>query len=311
MKTQAIHFTAFGNAAIVQISSEPLTSFPFLPAGPAIKSGGLIISELTASGSVGQLAALNKTADYLLLTDADVLTGAKQNRVVNRSVLLAPSARTVIGVSCVERLRWNYRSSSFSTPGSVADPNLRSRKAGTFSRMKPADETDFRDTQGEVWDHVSANLACEGVHSQTESYEELLQFRMQKAERAFPGCNPADGCNGLAVLIDGKVISADLFGNEESYRYYFPMLRDAAFTLSRPGTKKNQHEMHESYFRALEAIDEFSDALRHPEESHPGAGTLNMVETERLVGFSLIHGEEMIHNALFVRQEQSTKPFAD
>ena len=303
MKTKAIHFTAFGNAALVQVSSEPLTSFPFSPAGPAIRSGGLIISELTAMGSVGQITALNKTAEYLLLTDADVLTGAKQNRVVNRSVLLAPSGKTVIDVSCVERLRWNFRSTSFSSPGSVADPGLRSRKAGTFSKRKPGHEMDFRDTQGEVWDHVSANLACEGVHSQTESYEELLQFRMQKAERAFPECNPADGCNGLAVIIDRKVISADLFGNEESYRYYFPMLRDAAFTLSRPGAKKNQPEMHEAYFRALEAIDEFNDAGRHPEESHPGAGTLHMVESDRLVGFSLMHGQEMIHNALFARQE--------
>ncbi|MCB0801305.1 MAG: hypothetical protein KDB91_12440, partial [Bacteroidales bacterium] len=282
-------------------------SLPFLPAGPAIKSGGLIISELTASGSVGQLTALNKTACYLLLTDADVLTGAKQNRVVNRSVLLAPSSKTVIEVSCVERLRWDYRSSSFSTPGSVADPDLRSRKAGTFSRMKPDQGSGVRNTQGEVWDHVSANLACEGVHSQTESYEELLQFRMQKAERAFPGCNPADGCNGLAVILDGKVISADIFGNEESFKYYFPMLRDAVFTLSRHGADREQPDMHEAYFRALEAIDEFNDAGRHPEESHPGAGTLNMVETERLVGFSLVHGEEMIHNALFTRNDPSTR----
>jgi hypothetical protein len=309
MKTKAIHFTAFGNAAIVQVSSQPLSSFPFLPAGPAIKSGGLIISELTASGSVGQLAALNKTDDYLLLTDADVLTGAKQNRVVNRSVQLAPSSKTVIEVSCVERLRWDYRSTSFSTPGSVADPNLRSRKAGTFSRMRPA--PGFRNTQGEVWDHVSENLACEGVHSQTESYEELLQVRMQKTERVFPVCSPAEGCNGLAVILGGKVISADIFGNEESYKFYFPMLRDAAFTLSRHGAKKEQIEMHEAYFRALEAIDEFNDASRHPEEAHPGAGTLSMVETERLVGFSLVHGEEMIHNALFARQDPATKFFAE
>ncbi len=174
MNTKAIHFTAFGNAAIVQVSSEPLSSFPFLPAGPAISNGGLIISELTASGSVGQLTTLNNTADYLLLTDADVLTGAKQNRVVNRSVLLAPSAKTVIEVSCVERLRWSFRSSSFSTPGSVADPGLRSRKAGTFSRMRPEHGTHFRNTQGEVWDHVYSSLACEGVNSRTESYEELL-----------------------------------------------------------------------------------------------------------------------------------------
>jgi hypothetical protein len=196
MKTKAMQFTAFGDAAIVQVSSEPLTSFPFLPAGPAILSGGLIISELTAMGSVGRLTALNKTANYLLITDADVLTGAKQNRVINRSVLLAPSVKTVIDVSCVERLRWNYRSSSFSTPRSVADPSLRRRKAGTFSRMKPEREMDFRNTQGEVWDHVSKKLISECVTSHTESYEELLHYRLAKTEMDFPECKPAEDCNG-------------------------------------------------------------------------------------------------------------------
>ncbi|MBE0674967.1 MAG: hypothetical protein IH591_09930 [Bacteroidales bacterium] len=301
MQTKAIHFTAFGNAALVQVSSEPLTSFPFAPAGPAIRSGGLIISELTAMGSVGELTALNKTDEYLLLTDAEVLTGAKQNRVVNRSVLLPPSAKTVIEVSCVERLRWNYRSSSFSTPGSVADPNLRSKKAGTFSRMKPEDETYFRNTQGEVWDHVHTSLACEGVRSRTESYEELLKHRLAKAERAFPESNPAEGCNGLSVIIDGKVISVDLFGNEESYRYYFPMLRDAAFTLSLHGAKQKQIDDHEAYFKTLEAIDGFNDSGRKAEETYPGAGTLHMVESDRLVGFSLMANEEQIHHAFFAK----------
>lgn len=269
----------------------------------------LIISELTATGSVGQLAALNNTAGYLLLTDADILTGAKQNRVINRSVLLAPSSKTVIEVSCVERLRWHYRSTSFNTPGTVADPGLRSRKADTFSRMRPGHKAGFRDTQAEVWDHVSQHLECEGVHSSTESYEELLQFRMQKADLVLPECNPAEGCNGLAVILDGKVISADIFGNEESYKYYFPMLRDAAFTLSRPGAEKDQYDIHEAYFKALSAIDDFNDAARHPEEGHPGAGTLHMVETQQLVGFSLMHGEEMIHNALFARQDIETRLF--
>lgn len=302
MKTKAMHFTSFGNAALVQVSSESLTSFPFHPAGPAISSGGLIISELTAMGSVSQLSALNNTGDYLLLTDADVLTGAKQNRIVNRSVLLAPSGKTVIEVSCVERLRWNYRSTSFSTSGSVADPTLRGRKAGTFSRMKPEHGMDFRGTQGEVWDHVSANLACEGLRSQTESYSELLHFRLEKSERAFPECNPAEGCNGLFVLVDGKVVSADLFGNEESYKYYFPMLRNAAFTLSRPNEKNHQIEIHEAYYKTIEALDGFNDAGRKAEESYPGAGTLQMVESDGLVGFSLMYNEDLIHNALFARQ---------
>jgi len=217
--------------------------------GPPSRGGGLVISELTASGSVGQLTALNQTDDYLLLTDADVLTGAKQNRVVNRSMLLAPSAKTVIEVSCVERLRWNYRSSSFSTPGSVADPNLRCRKAGTFTRMKPEGEVHFRNTQGEVWDHVHMSLASEGVNSQTESYEELLKHRMSKAERAFPECNPAEGCNGLAVLVEwGGYLGRPSSGTRSRTAIISRCSGMRHSTLSRTSENKDQIDMHEAYF---------------------------------------------------------------
>ncbi len=112
-----------------------------------------------------------------------------------------------------------------------------------------------------------------------------------------------EGCNGIAVLIDGKVISVDLFGNKETYRYYFPMLRDSAFTLSRSNAEKSQVDNHEAFFRTLEAIDGFNDASRQIEEGHPGTGTLHMVESDRLVGFSLTHNEELIHNAFFAKQD--------
>ena len=79
--------------------------------------------------------------------------------------------------------------------------------------------------------------------------------------------------------------------------------RDASFTPSRPGTEKNQIDDHEAYFKTLEAIDEFNDASRTAEEHHPGAGTLCMTKTGRLVGFSLMHKDELIHNALFVKQD--------
>jgi hypothetical protein len=98
------------------------------------------------------------------------------------------------------------------------------------------------------------------------------------------------------------VISADLFGNEESYRYYFPMLRDAAFTLSSPTAKKKQIDVHEAYFKAMEAFDEFSDADHKAEELYTGSGTLYVVDSEHLTGFSLTYNNELIHNALFARQ---------
>jgi len=38
------------------------------------------------------------------------------------------------------------------------------------------------------------------VSAQMRDAEDLLKHRLAKAERAFPECNPAEGCNGLYLI---------------------------------------------------------------------------------------------------------------
>lgn len=82
---------------------------------------------------MSKLLAINTTSDFLLLTDMDILKGAKQNRVVNTSVLIAPNSKSELDVSCVERFHWTYTSPSFKISPNAIDFNLRSAKASTIS----------------------------------------------------------------------------------------------------------------------------------------------------------------------------------
>lgn len=301
MKTTTNQFTSYGNLAIVQFTVEPVATLPFKPAVPELQTGGLVVTEATGEGIVGTLIAVNNTESFLLLTDADVLTGAKQNRVLNRSVLLKPMSKTSLDVSCVERRRWHYTSGNFDNSRNVADPDLRREKASSSASGLRADGFEMNDTQMRVWSHVRLKMEETNFASNTESYSDLQEFRMNEMRREFPECEPDKEANGMAVFMDSKVLCADIFGNQEVYRYYFPMLRDSAFRMAKTGKKQKSPDMHEAYYKVAEALDNFETAARHPEESYPGAGTSKIAESQDLLGFELTMENQVIHSVFFAK----------
>jgi len=61
----------------------------FMMLDEALGSGGLAITELDDSGSVPELKVTNKSDRRVLMLDGEELVGAKQNRVLNVTVLIA------------------------------------------------------------------------------------------------------------------------------------------------------------------------------------------------------------------------------
>jgi len=79
----------------------------------------LKITEINKGGSVPELKVTNTAMQYVLLLDGEELMGAKQNQVLNATVLLRPNSETVIPVSCTEQGRCAYSSEEFSSSGHV------------------------------------------------------------------------------------------------------------------------------------------------------------------------------------------------
>jgi len=105
----------------------------YLTLAPALAQGQLTITEASESGSVPELRVVNKGDLPILLIDGEELVGAKQNRVLNTSILLEPDAETVIPVSCTEQGRWAYTSLHFADSGVVMDRRTRARKVRSVS----------------------------------------------------------------------------------------------------------------------------------------------------------------------------------
>ena len=92
-----------------------LTIFPLF--GSGIKGGGYltldealalkcsVVTEVSEGGSVPELKFVNSGDKPVFLLDGEELIGAKQNRILNLSILVPAGKTLIIPVSCVEAVR--------------------------------------------------------------------------------------------------------------------------------------------------------------------------------------------------------------
>src|SRR5262245_12353641 len=100
------------------IQHEALTVFPlFTPANAAadylladegLAAGAVTVAAGGEAGAVPTLVVPSQADSPVLFLEGEELRGAKQNRVLNTSVLVARRSRTPSPVSCVEQGRWRY-----------------------------------------------------------------------------------------------------------------------------------------------------------------------------------------------------------
>src|SRR5205814_4157715 len=74
---------------------------------------GLTVSEIGAEGVVELLALENPLDEYVLLYEGEELVGAKQNRILDQTILVGAKAALKIPAECVERGRWSHHTQHF------------------------------------------------------------------------------------------------------------------------------------------------------------------------------------------------------
>src|SRR5215467_3164493 len=85
----------------------------YLLSDEAIQAGSVTVQEVSEGGSVPNLLVENIGDIRVLFLEGEELVEAKQNRILNTSVLLPARSKIKIPVSCVERGRWAYKSRQF------------------------------------------------------------------------------------------------------------------------------------------------------------------------------------------------------
>ncbi len=181
----------------------------YLLASEAIDAGMLTVTEVDESGTVPELLAVNNADRPILLLDGEELQGAKQNRILNTSVLLPPKSKTRIPVSCVEEGRWSHTSPTFKT-GNYAPSSLRQRKSRDvqFSlRACGRAESD----QGAVWDNVAEHIEACAAPSPTRAMSDAMDTLAEVLGRYHEALPYPSGTCGVVAAVCGRFVAADAF----------------------------------------------------------------------------------------------------
>jgi hypothetical protein len=295
---------SYKNLAVFPVLSDYVIPFDYLTLDEALKEDLIEVVEIDKGGSVPELRVINKSDKMVLILDGEELVGAKQNRIVNTTILIPAMETVVIPVSCVEEGRWSYATERFHSEERIMAPMMRAAKASqvNFSLRQSGD---FRSDQGAIWNEISAKASRREAESDSMAMAEIYKKDQTNIQDYLQNFAMVDSQIGAIFLINGKVVGMDCFGKIETFQKAFKKIV-------------------ESY--ALDAIDWFDPKLK-PETSkakvknfvktaneanvktHPsvGLGTDCRLDSDICAGFALAHEDQVLHLSVFARESEGKK----
>jgi len=251
-------------------------------------AGGLLKVYEKGQGRVQEVIVRNTSRSTIFLMAGEIISGAKQNRVIATDVLLrADGPEVAVPVYCVERGRWAGDKMSFTTEKSFANAALRD-----MAQSKAGQEV--------VWEEVKRVSAEAGVESKTGNFQDVVNDKAVKEAldeygKIMP--EPPRRCIGVAIAINNQVIGVELFANEALFTELWPKIRR--------GYALDAYPMFDEYqkTRWLRLIDErdvrnFLDRVneaRFARRDGIDLGFMYSIRGDGLSGEGLVHGTSVVH----------------
>ena len=285
----------FNNMAIIPLFSPTNGSAQYLSLGEAMGKGLLTVTEVSQSGAVPELKVVNKGGLPVLLLDGEELAGAKQNRVLNTTILLMENSETIIPVSCTEHGRWDYSTLAFAESGNIMSQNLRAKKASSVHRtLKEA--MSYRGNQGEVWNDIHCLSMQAKVNSRTGAMRDVYESKKEDLDGYMKAFQYVPRQKGILVMINGRVMGLDILSLEAVYEALHPKLVKsyAMDALVQQGEKGDSGSVDNG-----RAFIEKARQCREEKFKSVGHGWDHRFEGPAIVGSALIHQEKVIHMAFF------------
>lgn len=207
-------------------SSRNLTVFPiveeydagkvYLALKEAFAQELVSIEEVSEGGLVPNLKIINKAQVPVLLVDGEELKGAKQNRIVNTSLLIPAESEAVIPVSCTEAGRWRYTSRNFEDAGHMMNAKARYKKSMRVSANLMS-FGNYDAEQGKVWEDVDKLHRRSATSSLTRAMNDAYEQKESELTGFLNAFQPIPGQKGMLIFLNGHFFAIEYVSRSIAY----------------------------------------------------------------------------------------------
>lgn len=231
----------------------------YLTLDDALATNRFRIGEVSISGSVPELMVFNGLSQPVLLLDGEELVGAKQNRVLNLTIMIPANTKMTIPVSCVEAGRWQHRSNSFTGTDRAQFARGRAMKLTQVTRSLDAMNTRSSD-QHSVWREIKEKSDRMSVTSATAAMSELYENNQTKLNEFVKAMPRTEKQVGAVFLIGGKIVGLDAFDSANTFAKAAPKLMrsyaiDALDNPAKAATNDSAKDVVQSFLNEIAAVD--------------------------------------------------------
>jgi hypothetical protein len=195
----------------------------YLTLDEALAQGWAKVTEVSEHGSVPTLRVTNVGAKPVLIIDGEELVGAKQNRIVNLTILVAAKSALDIPVSCVEAGRWGGRSRHFAAAPRAHYAAARAQKLAYVTRSMQV-EGSRRADQGAIWQDIAEKAERLGAVSETSAMDSMFEAAGNSLEEFEEALQPVERQAGAMFAVNGVIVGLDMFDAPATWRKLMPKL---------------------------------------------------------------------------------------
>lgn len=207
----------FENIEIVPLSQKSKGVLRYLLMKEALDAGLLKITEVDVQEVATSLKATNYSDLPVLLLDGEELAGARQDRVLNTTILLKPCSETAIPATCTEQCKGSYISDVFGDSDLVMSYHVKAGKNCSVSSSLGKAARCSSDQQA-VWSDTRQMSGAGKCYSPSNAMRDLYELKKRELEQCLETFRVLPGQKGLLVAINGEIAGFDMLSQEPAYK---------------------------------------------------------------------------------------------